>query len=905
LHLRQRDRLLNKFHSRLHARLAAQRRLGVIGVLVIACVVVLAAGPRVADAAAAATTWTNVAPASSPSPRIDGAAAYDAATKQLVVFGGVDSADDFLADTWTWNGATWKQWSPPASPSPRGGAQMAYDTATGQLILFGGNTGTGSSETWTWTGSTWTQLHPAASPPPESSEAMAYDPATKQILIFGGFRYPPSGPVASNDTWAWNGTTWTKLAPATVPPTRTAAAMGYDAATSQLVLYGGLNQASGSLSDTWLWNGSDWIAKHPNPYPGPRSAMSLTYDGLTRQLLLVGGLPDLGGVAGDTWSWNGTTWVQLNPRTPLDPRWGQQAAYDGANRELVVFGGANNGRFQNDTWLFGPLAIPPQTPPPATVGARYSAVLNAIAGIGSDTWSVTSNSLPAGLSLSPTGVITGTPTTAGKSTFTVTAMDSESPVAQATRTLTLKVNPPPPAAVWVINGGNNVINSFPLAASGNAPPSATISGTSANLNSLGGIAVDKTGAVYVSNAGTPSIAIFAPGAHGNIAPIRTIAGSDTGLSVPMGIALDDAGQLYVTNAGDNSITVYAAGANGDAQPVQTISGLDTELSQPMGVVIDAGGHIWAANATANLLTEYAAGATGDAVPIGTFRGLASTLNYPIALAQDASGRILAANIFGESVTAFTPGPPFGNVAPVFTISGAQSQLSYPRGLDVDNANNLYVANQFGGINVYAPNTASPSRVIAGAATGLAYPRSLAVAPPLTIATTTLPPAAVGRRYTAPLIADLATTPTRWRLVHGQLPKGVKLAASGLIAGVPSRVGTFHITVAVTDSTKQAMHARQKLTLIVKRPPTVNGVRPPRGAPTGRARVTITGSGFRTAPGATSFAFARLRALAVHCSSHKRCIAVVPPHAPGSVHVTATAGGLSSTPSRHDRYTYTR
>ena len=224
--------------------------------------------------------------------------------------------------------------------------------------------------------------------------------------------------------------------------------------------------------------------------------------------------------------------------------------------------------------------------PRATVGARYSATLSTIAGIGADTWSVTSGSLPAGLSLSGGGVIAGTPTTAGSVRFAVTAMDSESPVAQASQTLTLTVNPPPKAAVWVTDGGDNVIHSFPLAASGNASPSATIGGSATGLNSLGGIAVDKTGAVYASNSGTPSIAVFAPGTSGNVAPVRTIAGPDTGLSVPAGIALDGAGLLYVADQGDNAITVYAADAQGDAQPVQTISGLDTELSEPMGVVVD-------------------------------------------------------------------------------------------------------------------------------------------------------------------------------------------------------------------------------------------------------------------------------------------------------------------------------
>ena len=312
--------------------------------------------------------------------------------------------------------------------------------------------------------------------------------------------------------------------------------------------------------------------------------------------------------------------------------------------------------------------------------------------------------------------------------------------------------------------------------------------------------VDKTGAVYVSALATPAIVVFAPGAHGNVAPVRTIRGSETGLAQPTGIALDSAGLLYVANQLSNTITVYPAGADGDATPIRTIAGADTELNQPLGVVVDSAGHLWVVNAAGNLVTEYASGATADAVPIGVFRGGSTLLDDPSAVALDASGRVLVANRLGESVTAFSPSPPFGNTPPAFTISGSQSRLSYPRGLDVDNANNLYVANQFGGITVYLPNSTAPSRVIAGAATGLAYPGSLAVAPPMRITTTSVPTGAIGRQYATRLIAELGAAPLHWQITHGHLPGGIRLTAAGLIHGIPRQLGTFPITVAVKDST---------------------------------------------------------------------------------------------------------
>jgi hypothetical protein len=76
---------------------------------------------------------------------------------------------------------------------------------------------------------------------------MAYDAATSQLLLFGGLERPGAGFLA--DTWTFP---WSQLSPATSPPAREAASMAYDAATNQLLLFGGLN-GTGSLADTWTW----------------------------------------------------------------------------------------------------------------------------------------------------------------------------------------------------------------------------------------------------------------------------------------------------------------------------------------------------------------------------------------------------------------------------------------------------------------------------------------------------------------------------------------------------------------------------------------------------------------------------------------------------------------------------
>ncbi len=69
---------------------------------------------------------------------------------------------------------------------------------------------------------------------------------------------------------------------------------------------------------------------------------------------------------------------------------------------------------------YTPLAIGTTTLPNGTVSAVYSQALAASGGVAPYTWSVTTGSLPAGLSLAAaTGVISGTPTAVGSSNFTI------------------------------------------------------------------------------------------------------------------------------------------------------------------------------------------------------------------------------------------------------------------------------------------------------------------------------------------------------------------------------------------------------------------------------------------------------------------------------------------------------
>ncbi|MDR2014094.1 MAG: hypothetical protein LBP99_00520, partial [Azoarcus sp.] len=165
---------------------------------------------------------------------------------------------------------------------------MAYDAAHGQVVLFGGSGPTSLlNDTWTWDGSTWTQQHPANSPSPRTDAMMAYDAARGQVVLFGGFDgYSDiSGPLG--DTWTWDGNTWTQQFPADSPPARYWGTMAYDAARGQVVLFGGTGENS-VMGDTWTWDGGAWTQRSPATSPPARSSPSMAYDAARGEIVLFG-----------------------------------------------------------------------------------------------------------------------------------------------------------------------------------------------------------------------------------------------------------------------------------------------------------------------------------------------------------------------------------------------------------------------------------------------------------------------------------------------------------------------------------------------------------------------------------------------------------------------------------------
>jgi hypothetical protein len=78
------------------------------------------------------------------------------------------------------------------------------------------------------------------------------------------------------------------------------------------------------------------------------------------------------------------------------------------------------------------IAISPATLPGGTVGVAYSQTLTGSGGTAPYVFTVRSGTLPAGLTLTSAGVLSGTPTTAGSSTVTIRATDANGCFAERT-----------------------------------------------------------------------------------------------------------------------------------------------------------------------------------------------------------------------------------------------------------------------------------------------------------------------------------------------------------------------------------------------------------------------------------------------------------------------------------------
>src|SRR3569623_1707067 len=332
-----------------------------------------------------------VQPGGAPRGRISAAFVYDAGRQRVVMFGGY-TANGELNETWEWDGTSWTQMFPAHSPLPRFDAAAAYDPVRHRIVMFGGfslNYGGALQDTWEYDGVDWTQKSPTTLPTDRAGAAMAYDAVNDKMMMFGGaigfnLDISPSSPL--NETWTYDGTYWTLLAPTTKPSARAGARMVFDSAHNIVLMFGGRDGTKGASNHMWKWSGSNWTdaGAAAGPFPDYDTA-GLAFDAN------LGKVVAWAGSSGSTWEWSGTAWTTVSGTPPPVPassptfRGYIELTYGAARKQIVMFGGEQSGSipaynapnppgplFYADTWVRTGQAWP-QPAPFAAPSARIRA----------------------------------------------------------------------------------------------------------------------------------------------------------------------------------------------------------------------------------------------------------------------------------------------------------------------------------------------------------------------------------------------------------------------------------------------------------------------------------------------------------------------------------------------------
>ena len=243
------------------------------------------------------TFWTEVSLAGAEPSAREGAAMSEAPAHlgDVLLFGGED-AGGLRNDTWKWNGTNWSPFTipgpPHTPPPPARDAAMAYRrTPTLHGVLFGGF-GAGNTafdETYLWSADRWIFTGAFVRPPARGAHAMAHDPTRDEMVMFGGMT---GDGETLGDTWVYKHlpAEWEPRTPLNSPSPRAFHSMAWDSDRQRVVLHGG--EANGVvLNDTWEYDGYTWTQR---PMPtGPsdpaRSRADMAYDVVRQEMILFSG----------------------------------------------------------------------------------------------------------------------------------------------------------------------------------------------------------------------------------------------------------------------------------------------------------------------------------------------------------------------------------------------------------------------------------------------------------------------------------------------------------------------------------------------------------------------------------------------------------------------------------------
>jgi hypothetical protein len=415
------------------------------------------------------------------------------------------------------------------------------------------------------------------------------------------------------------------------------------------------------------------------------------------------------------------------------------------------------------------LAITTVSPlPNGSIGVPYSTTLTATGGVPQYTWSIVGGSIPPPLTLSPSGVLSGTPNAAGVYTMTARVQDSSGTAVMANLTITIGSG----LVITTPSVGNGVVGSLfslQLAAAGGTP-GYSWSFLSGNLTP--GLTVSTSGLL----SGTPSTA----GTYQFTIRVQDTAGAFATQSytqnVTSGISITTASVL--PNAGINVAYTQALTASGGVPPYSW--SLDSG-TLPTGLVVNPSGTI---SGTPTVAGSYTFGIrASDSVGANTTKVFSVTVGSGVTITTTSmpSGNVgtaysAALNATGGS-TPYTWALISGSVPPGLTLNG----------------------NVLSGTPTTAGSYVLQVRVTDSAAATATQTFTITIGAGITITTTTLPNATVNIAYSQTLAVSGGTAPYIWSLFGGTLAPGLSIGVNGAITGTPNTAGTYTFQVRVQDS----------------------------------------------------------------------------------------------------------
>jgi N-acetylneuraminic acid mutarotase len=284
-----------------------------------------------------------------------------------VFFNGTHRASRFLNDLWDYQGPQigWQRVIPAGTKPPqRSAAADVRLDGEGQLLVLGGVAANGRAldDLWIYhpTPNRWEQLS-GVSPTARSAPAMAWDPDGQRLFIFGG---AGDDNVALGDLWIYDrvsGNTTQFLPSGERPGPRVGASAVWDPAKARVFMVGGIGSDGVALDEVWTFTPATGIWQKllfSSEVPGSRGGAALVWDPAGQQALLFGGTGDQGVLFGDFWTYdaNTNTWKRILPAGPMPgPRAAPKFELDTVEGTALLFGGVGpDSTFLNDLWRYDP-----------------------------------------------------------------------------------------------------------------------------------------------------------------------------------------------------------------------------------------------------------------------------------------------------------------------------------------------------------------------------------------------------------------------------------------------------------------------------------------------------------------------------------------------------------------------